>query len=86
MGVALWRQSSPDADRRAVPDYVPPPQPGCLYRIETFGEPRSTWRTSPAEAMADAIALDLASWDEVRQQHFLAVPVDMRVRRPEPRS
>jgi len=31
--------------------------------------------------MADAIALELASWDESRREWFLAVPVRLDVRR-----
>ncbi|KPH60219.1 hypothetical protein ADT71_20615 [Novosphingobium sp. ST904] len=47
------------------------------YRIAVFGQPRSPWRPSIDEAMADAIKLKLASWDESRQEWFLAVPVDL---------
>lgn len=53
---------------------------GCHYRIEVFGEARSPWRPSPAEAMEDAICLGLASWDEGAHEYYLAVPVDMAVR------
>jgi len=51
------------------------------FRISVFGRPRSPWRDSQAEAMADAIALELASWDESRREWFLAVPVRLDVRR-----
>lgn len=47
------------------------------YRIAVFGQPRSPWRPSIDEAMADAIELDLASWDESEREWFLAVPVDL---------
>lgn len=85
MGVALWKRG--EDDRPATPtglDYLPPAIPGCFYRIEVAGEARSPWRPSPAEAMADAIGLDLANWDETTREHYLAVPVDMRIIGPEP--
>ncbi|MYL98713.1 hypothetical protein GR702_13165 [Novosphingobium sp. FGD1] len=47
------------------------------YRIAVFGQPRSPWRASIDEAMADAIELNLASWDESEREWFLAVPVDL---------
>lgn len=47
------------------------------YRITVFGEPRAPWRRTPHESMADAIRLNLASWDDQRREHFLAVPVEM---------
>ncbi|MFC0205807.1 hypothetical protein [Novosphingobium soli] len=47
------------------------------YRIAVFGQPRSPWRSSIDEAMADAIDLKLASWDESEREWFLAVPVDL---------
>jgi len=52
------------------------------YQIAVFGQPRSPWRSSIDEAMADAIALDLASWDESEREWFLAVPVDLVSRKP----
>lgn len=83
MGAALWRgvaaTIAPTPEQPACAK-----SPGCRYRIEVFGQPRAPWRASPAEAMADAVRLDLTSWDESRQEHYLAVPVDMRVRYPEP--
>ena len=89
MGVALWRRSVESEDEPAPPTdfgYLPPPMPGCRYRIEVMGEPRAPWRSTPAEAMVDAIALDLANWDETTREHYLAVPVDMRVIGPEGRA
>ncbi len=50
-----------------------------MYRIEVFGQARAPWRETPAEAFADAIALGLASWDDERREHFIAVPVEMRL-------
>lgn len=47
------------------------------YRIAVFREPRSSWRATADEAMADAIALGLASWDESEQEWYLAVPVEL---------
>ncbi len=47
------------------------------YRIAVFGRPRSPWRSSIDEAMADAIKLKLASWDESEREWFLAVPVEL---------
>lgn len=84
MGVAVWKRG--DDDRSPEPaglDYLPPALPGCFYRIEVVGEARSPWRSTPSEAMADAVALDLASWDGSRREHFLAVPVHMRIIGPE---
>lgn len=51
------------------------------YRIAVFGRPRSPWRTSIDEAIADAIELELASWDASEGEWFLAVPVEMEVHR-----
>ena len=48
-----------------------------LYRITTFGRPRSPWRESVQEAVDDAVELGLASWDASRREWFLAVPVDL---------
>lgn len=83
MGVALWRSVTDQPATDELADYLPPAWPGCRYRIEVFGEPRAAWRRSPADAMADAIELDLANWDASRREHYLAVPVAMRVWRPE---
>lgn len=47
------------------------------YRIAVFGQPRSPWRSSIDEAMADAISLGLASYDHSEREWFLAVPVDL---------
>lgn len=58
---------------------LPPPSPRPRYRVEVFGVARTPWRTSFTDAMADAIALDLATWDAEAGEHFLAVPVDMKV-------
>lgn len=81
MGRALWRRLTEPDERDALPAAEPR---AFMYCIEVFGRRRSPWRSSPQEALADAIRLDLAAWDESRQEHYLAVPVDMRVRRPEP--
>lgn len=51
------------------------------YRIAVFGEARAEWRDSYDAAMADAIRLGLASWDETQREHFLAVPVEMERRK-----
>lgn len=48
-----------------------------LFRITTLGEPRAPWRTSRDEAMQDAIALGLASWDRSKREWFLPVPADI---------
>ena len=85
MGAALWRRAADEAEPAAHLDYLPASTPGCLYRIEVFGEGRAPWRRSVADAMADAIRLELASWDASLRQHYLAVPVDMRVLKPEVR-
>lgn len=56
------------------------------YRITTFGRPRAPWRDSVDEAMQDAIALELASWDESKREWYLAVPVGLeRISRSEAR-
>ncbi len=75
MGAALWRQArvQEGVDR-------PLPAPGVRFRycITVFGEQRAPWRDSAAHAIDDAISLELASWDESQQQHFLAVPVGIK--------
>lgn len=48
-----------------------------LFRITTLGEPRAPWRVSRAEAMQDAVALGLASWDRSKREWFLPVPADI---------
>jgi len=53
----------------------------AAYRIEVFGEPRAPWRSTVAQAIDDAISLGLASYDEERDEHYLAVPVAL-VSRP----
>ena len=67
--------------RFAVPN--PEIKAPAEFRITVFGEPRGPWRSSRAAAMRDAIAAELASWNEERREHYLAVPVAMvsRVRR-----
>jgi hypothetical protein len=79
MGAALWRGALADTAITALPAHLPPGERGCRYQITVFDRPRTPWRTTPAEAMADAISLELASWDESRKEHFLAVPVSMKV-------
>ena len=81
MGVALWKRADVRPAKIALPDHFPAPEPLCRYRIEVFGRGQAPWRNSPAEAMVDAIALDLAAWDESKREHYLAVPVEMRVRK-----
>jgi hypothetical protein len=66
------------ADLAPADTGVPARRPG--YRIEVFGKPRSPWRLTVADAMADAVAAELASWDAERGEHFLAVPVELRLR------
>ena len=55
------------------------PEQRC-YRIIVFDVPRTRWRPSVEAAIADAIALRLASWDASRREHYLAVPVALQVR------
>lgn len=52
------------------------------YRLAVFGRPRGAWHDSVAAAMAEAIALGLASWDASRREHYLAVPVELQSREP----
>lgn len=75
MGRAVWRRLAEEE----LPG-VPLPRPGVRFRycVTVFGEQRAPWRDSVAEAVDDAIGLELASWDAVERQHFLAVPVDIR--------
>ena len=54
---------------------------GEKVRVVVFGRPRAPWRSSHEEAMADAIALELASWDASRREWFLAVPVGIQTKR-----
>lgn len=51
------------------------------YRVAVFGRPRGPWRGSIEEAKADAIALELASWDASKREWFLAVPVEVQSRK-----
>jgi hypothetical protein len=51
------------------------------YRITIFGRPRSGWRDSIEEAIADAVELGLASWDASLREWFLSVPVDLETRK-----
>jgi len=55
--------------------------PAMEYRIAVFGKPRAPWRATSDEAMADAIALELASWDASEREWFLAVPVGLQSRK-----
>ncbi len=55
------------------------------FQIAVLGRARGPWRNSSADAMADAVRLELASWDGEAREWFLAVPVEMRARgKPEP--
>ena len=76
MGVALWHRVRVED----LEDSRPLPSPGVRFRhcITVFGEQRAPWRNSVAHAVEDAIALELASWDESQKQHFLAVPVAIK--------
>lgn len=47
------------------------------YRIAVFGKPRGEWHDRVGAAMSDAIKLGLASYDEERGEHYLAVPVEI---------
>lgn len=69
-----WRDHS---GRFAKP---PPPEPRDQFRIAVFGEPRTPWRATRDAAMVDAIREGLASWDESKREHFLAVPAAMQRR------
>jgi hypothetical protein len=51
------------------------------FRIEVLGRPRSPWRTSRDAAIRDAAALELASWDAEQREWYLAVPVELAIRR-----
>lgn len=78
MGLAVWRRGLED-DRPEVPL----PSAGIRFRhcVTVFGEQRAPWRDSVAEAVDDAITLELASWDATEGRHFLAVPVDIKTER-----
>ncbi len=60
-----------------------PDQPagGKRFRIVVFGEPRTPWRESRQEAIDDAIAAKLATWDGSKREWFLAVPVAIQSER-----
>ncbi|MBX9816061.1 MAG: hypothetical protein K2X76_15290 [Sphingomonas sp.] len=79
----LWRDSSGRVrdpfGRFCAPDYVEQ-TPGEEFRVMVFDEPRGPWRASRHEAMRDAIRAGLASWDQERREHYLAVPVEIRSR------
>jgi hypothetical protein len=76
MGAALWRSVRDEE----LPEFAPLPAQGIRFRhcVVVFGEQRAPWRDSVHEALDDAIALELASWDPSEQQHFLAVPVEIK--------
>lgn len=57
-----------------------PPEPRDEFRIAVFDEPKTPWRATKQAAMTDAIRLGLASWDESKREHYLAVPVSMKRR------
>lgn len=68
----------------AMPGFAPPPPPRRAlheYCVTVFAAPRAPWRPNREAAMADAIRLGLASWDEGAREYFLAVPVTI-TRRP----
>lgn len=52
---------------------------GPRYRIAVLGSPKTAWRCSSSEAMADAVDMGLASWDAVARAHFLAIPIEMEI-------
>ena len=82
MGAALWCRDLDPRQGNIAEDHAGPPRAPvmtCRYRIEVLGIPRTPWRSSSAAAMQDAIDLGLTSWDAAGREHFLAVPVDMRV-------
>lgn len=47
------------------------------FRVIMFDEPKAPWRNTHAEAMDDAKALKLASWDASAREWFLSAPVDI---------
>jgi hypothetical protein len=47
------------------------------HRVTVFDRPRGPWRETREQAMEDAVGQKLASWDETKREHFLAVPVDI---------
>ena len=51
-----------------------------------FDKPRGEWRRSAQEALDDAITLGLASYDDERREHYLAVPVALEKRQVPPCS
>jgi hypothetical protein len=42
-----------------------------------FDDPRGEWRDNYQHALDDAIGAGLASYDESRREHYLAVPVSI---------
>jgi hypothetical protein len=46
------------------------------FRLTVLGKPRGPWRATQAEALADAIALDLAAWNPDTRKYYLAEPCD----------
>jgi hypothetical protein len=40
------------------------------YRVVVFGRPRGPWRDTREQAMKDAVAAGLASWDPTKRKHF----------------
>lgn len=47
------------------------------FRVIMFDQPKAPWRNTHAEAMDDAKALKLASWDASAREWFLSAPVDI---------
>lgn len=62
---------------KAVP--APPPMLEW-FRLKVFDEPRGPWLESREQVMAYAVKHDLASWDQSKREHYLAVPVGMERR------
>ncbi len=60
---------------------VPTPPPMLKWwRLKVFEEPRGPWLESQDQMMDFAVRQGLASWDESKREHYLAVPVGMIVR------
>lgn len=49
--------------------------------MTVFDEPRGLWRPTAQEAFDDAIVLGLASYDDERREHYLAVPAGIEKRK-----
>ena len=74
------RDASGRFARRPEPVPVRKPQPIRRFRVRTLTGPRSDWLDTYQAAHDEAVRLGLASFDQSRREHYLAVPVSIESR------